>query len=168
MKMDHLSLSQSSKHNKDIFHNKIYIADYLPFDLKPHLQKLSDKLSFTKSYPEIVTNRGIIIVESGEMNMLKYQDATIEKNGIFLLDRSKVSKENVYSQIPYDYFINHIVVNYYGYSSNVQLVVEGIIGDNDDFIPRDFYFLANDSFDSFDFDNKLIAEEIEWFLSVLK
>ncbi len=159
MKIDPSSLSQSSKHNK------IYIADYLPFDLKPHLHKLSDKLSFTKKYSEIVTNYGTIIVESGEMNMLKYHDYPIEKNGIFLLDKSKVSKENVYSQIPYDYFINHIELNYYGHSSNVQLVVEGIIGNDDDFIPRDFYFLANDSFE---FDNKIIAEEIEWFLSVLK
>lgn len=145
-------------------HIKIYIIDYLPKDLLLHLDKLSKKLIFTKKYYEIVTNYGIIHIDCGNMNMLKFHDFPIEKKGNFLLDRSRVTKKKIYSQIPYHHFINENIVNYYENSSNIQLVIEGIIN-NSQFEIKDFYFLANDSFD---FDNKIIAEEIEWFLSVLK
>lgn len=143
---------------------KIYIDEYHPKDIKPHLSKLSNFLKGMKKYYEFVSDNSVLVYEDSQLRSLNYQDGTVLKNGNFILDKSSSKMEKVLSQIPYDHFFNECIVYYYSKSPNLQLVVEEIIRDEKYFV-NDFYFLANESFD---FDNKLIAEELEWFLSLLK
>jgi hypothetical protein len=161
--------NRDNKHTRDsrrVIENKckIYIDKYHPKDIKPHLSKLSSFLKGVKKHYEFVSNNSVLLYEGSQLMSLNYKDGPILKNGNFIVDKSNVVKEKVLSQIPYDHFLNEFVLYYYGKSLNLQLVVEEIIKDGKYFV-HDFYFLANESFD---FDNKLIAEELEWFLSVLK
>uniref|UniRef100_A0A6C0KUG8 Uncharacterized protein n=1 Tax=viral metagenome TaxID=1070528 RepID=A0A6C0KUG8_9ZZZZ len=150
--------------DKQSNYNRVYVDDILPKDIKSQLHKLSDKLRTTKKYIEFTTNCGIINLEDGHLKLLKINDAPIERKNRFIIDKSTITKERILSQIPYDNSVEQVVANYYGNSINVQLVVEGNIKSSG-FVPINFYFLVNDSFD---LDNEIIAEEIEWFLSVLK
>jgi hypothetical protein len=146
---------------------KIYINGFLPSDLKNHLHKLNDVLSNTKKYDEFITDNGIYIVEGNEnLYKLRIQDVPTIKRENFLIDKSIIKKEKIFSQIPYYHVYNKLVTKYYGKSADIQLVVEGLQDLNDkNFEPNNFYFLANEYFN---FENPINAEELEWFLSVLK
>jgi hypothetical protein len=162
-----IDYSQPKQHHKSSqSHNnfKIYIDDYNPKDLKPHLHKLNDIYKNSKTLNEFITDKGIIIMDSDKIYRLKYVDVPVIKKGKLLIDKSRVTREHILSQIPYQHFYSQKIVKYYGNSSELKLVIEGkMVGS--DFEPDDFYFLANEFVD---FDNPIIAEELDWFLSVLK
>ena len=143
---------------------KIYIDGFHPKDLKSHLYKLEKYYRKAKKYSELVSEQGTIIVENNKMQKQKVIDVPITKKGNLLIDKSVVSKEPVLSQIPYHHFCNQIVAKYYGYSAEIMLVIEGKYQEHT-FEPINFYFLANEWVD---LDNSIIAEELDWFLSVLK
>lgn len=162
-KQHHKSFSFSSSFSSQN-HFKIYIDDYSPKDLKPHLHKLNDIYKTSKRLDEFITDTGIFITENDKIYHMQYVDVPIIKRGKLLIDKSKVAKEHILSQIPYNHSYNQKIVKHYGNSSDMQLVVEGKMID-EHFEPDDFYFLANEFFD---FENPIIAEELDWFLSVLK
>jgi hypothetical protein len=160
----HHKSSQNQGQNQNQNNFKIYIDDYNPKDLKPHLHKLNDIYKNSKTLNEFITDRGILIIESDKIYRLKYVDVPVIKKGKLFIDKSRVTRENILSQIPYKHFYNQKIVKYYGNSSELRLVIEGKKVDGD-FEPDDFYFLANEFVD---FDSPIIAEELDWFLSVLK
>jgi len=143
---------------------KIYINGFHPKHLKPHLYKLEQYYRKSKNYTELVSDQGIITVESGKMHKQKAMDFPVIKKDNFLIDKSVISKEQILSQIPYHHYCNQVVAKYYGYSAEIMLVIEGKY-DGPIFEPVNFYFLANQWVD---LDNPIIAEELDWFLSVLK
>jgi len=143
---------------------KIYLKGFHPKDLKPHLYKLEKYYRKAKKYTELVSEQGIIIVEGANMQKQKIVDVPIIIKGDLLIDKSVISKEPLLSQIPYHHFCNQIVAKYYGYSAEIMLVIEGKY-EGHTFEPINFYFLANEWVD---LDNPIIAEELDWFLSVLK
>jgi hypothetical protein len=161
-----ISNHPNPNHNKIQNKYKIYIDGLLPSDLKKHLHKLNDVLNKSKRYDEFITDNGIMISEDNEnLYKLIIHDVPIIKKSQFLIDKSIITKEKILSQIPYHHILNKKTVKYYGNSNDIKLVVEGLQDDNATFQPIDFYFLANEYFD---FENPINAEELEWFLSVLK
>jgi hypothetical protein len=143
---------------------KIYIDGFYPKDLKPHLYKLEQYYRKAKKYTELVSEQGVIILEGGKMYKQKVVDVPVTRKDNLLIDKSVTNKEFILSQIPYDHFCNEIVAKYYGYSAEIMLVIEGKY-EGPSFEPINFYFLANEWVN---LENPLIAEELDWFLSVLK
>jgi len=144
--------------------HKIYIDGFHPKDLKPHLYKLEQYYRKAKKYTELVSDQGIIIMESGKIYKQKVVDVPVIKKDNFLIDKSVINKEQLLSQIPYHHICNQIVAKYYGYSAEIMLVVEGKY-EGPTFEPVNFYFLANEWVN---LENPIIAEELDRFLSVLK
>ena len=159
--------NQSQDYEKKIQKKyKIYIDWLLPYELNKHLHKFNDVLNKTKKYAEFVTDNGIYIVEGNEnLYKLKILDVPMIRKEHFLIDKSIIKKEKMLSQIPYHHVYNKVIVNYYGNSADIQLVIENLENSGKKLEPTNFYFLANEYFN---FENPLNAEELEWFLSVLK
>lgn len=164
---------------------KIYIKDFDTASLRKKLSKLDEYYRNQETTVELVSPEGLFTIENNKLYKMKPVDKEIverEFEGFTLLfDNSYFDKEQIFSQIPYDHINLDIVKFYYGQEllgkkSFLRLIVEGFY-DNDykkkigetikdkyfDFLPTNFYFLANESFD-----NVLVKKELNVFLSMLK
>jgi hypothetical protein len=161
---------------------KIYIDHYNPQNIKQNFNKLQFFLQKTEKYIEFLTDQGSFLLDCNGKNLefkkLKYIDKPISKKNNLLIDKSIFKSEIVLSQIPYYHCYNEIIIKYYGRdnhncnnkcnriknNNSIKLAIEGKIM-NDEFEPNNFYFLVDNLLD---IDNSIIAEELDWFLSVLK
>jgi hypothetical protein len=165
---------------------KIYIKDFDTASLRKKLGKLDEYFRNQETSVELVSPEGLFTIENNKLYKLKPVDKEIverEFEGFTLLfDNSYFEKEFIFSHVPY-YHINLDVVKFYygeenlGKKSFLRLVVEGLHENEDkfkigeesikdkysDFLPTNFYFLANESFD-----NVLVKKELNVFLSMLK
>jgi hypothetical protein len=161
---------------------KIYIKDFDVASLRKKLPKLDEYFRNQEITVELVSPEGLFTIESNKLYKLKPVDKEIVEcnfEGFSLLfDNSYFEKEFVFSHIPYDHINIDVVKFYYGQEnlgkkSFLRLVVEGMYENylssqnlKDkyyNFIPTNFYFLANESFD-----NVLVKKELNVFLSMLK
>jgi hypothetical protein len=161
---------------------KIYIKDFDVASLRKKLGKLDEYFRNQEITVEMVSPEGLFTIENNKLFKLKPVDKEIvecEFDGFTLLfDNSYFEKEFVFSHVPYDHINIDVVKFYYGQEnlgkkSFLRLVVEGFY-DNCmkvdvsrdkyfGFLPTNFYFLANESFD-----NVLVKKELNVFLSMLK
>jgi len=163
---------------------KIYIKDFDTASLRKKLSKLDEYFRNQEITVELVSPEGLFTIENNKLFKLKPVDKEIvehEFEGFTLLfDNSYFEKEFIFSHVPYDHINIDVVKFYYGQEnlgkkSFLRMVVEGLyenetkIGKSDgkdkysDFLPTNFYFLANESFD-----NVLVKKELNVFLSMLK
>ena len=127
-----------------------------------------------EKYIEFLSEQGIFLLNCNRKNIefkkIKYIDKPIFKKGNLLIDKTIFTNEMVLSQIPYYHCYNEIIIKYYerdilnSKCNRIKLAIEGKIIDNI-FEPNNFYFLVDNLLD---IDNPIIAEELDWFLSVLK
>jgi hypothetical protein len=165
--------------------DKIFIKDYEPATIKKKFNKLEEYFRNKETALEIVSPDGLFVIENGKLCKLKTVDKDIVvkefEEHILLFDYSYFERELVLSQIPYDHVNIDVVKLYYGEEIIgkklfLRLVVEGFYetvntpfetqpdGDKyKNFIPTNFYFLTNESFD-----NILVKKELNVFLSILK
>jgi hypothetical protein len=148
---------------------KIYINDFDPKNLKQYLPILEPLLQTTKKYIEFLTDQGIILLDCNEKNTIikiKFIDNPILKKDNLLIDKSILKQDIILSQIPYNHYYNEKIIKYYGKLNfkQIQFIIEGNLIDYT-FEPNDFYFLIDNLLD---INDPLIAEELDWFLSVLK
>ena len=163
---------------------KIYIKDFDIASLRKKLSKFDEYFRKQEITVELVSPEGLFTIENNKLYKLKPVDKEIverEFEGFTLLfDSSYFEKEFIFSHVPYEHINLDVVKFYYGQEnlgkkSFLTLVVEGLyvnenlIGKTDradkysDFLPTNFYFLANESFD-----NVLVKKELNVFLSMLK
>uniref|UniRef100_A0A6C0JXT4 Uncharacterized protein n=1 Tax=viral metagenome TaxID=1070528 RepID=A0A6C0JXT4_9ZZZZ len=164
---------------------KIYIKDFDTASLRKKLGKLDQYFRNQEITVELVSPDGLFTIENNKLYKLKPVDKEIierEFEGFTLLfDNSYFEKEFIFSHVPYDHINLDVVKFYYGEEnlakkSFLRVVVEGLYeNDNTDkfgktkkdkysnFLPTNFYFLANESFD-----NVLVKKELNVFLSMLK
>jgi len=161
---------------------KIYIKDFDVASLRKKLLKLDEYFRNQEITVELVSPEGLFTIESNKLYKLKPVDKEIvecEFEGFTLLfDNSYFEKEFIFSHVPYDHINIDVVKFYYGQEnlgkkSFLRLVVEGMYENYSssqnlkdkycNFIPTNFYFLANESFD-----NVLVKKELNVFLSMLK
>jgi hypothetical protein len=163
---------------------KIYIKDFDIASLRKKLSKLDEYFRKQETSVELVSPEGLFTIENNKLYKLKPVDKEIverEFEGFTLLfDNSYFEKEFIFSHVPYEHINLDVVKFYYGQEnlgkkSFLTLVVEGLyvnenlIGKTDradkyfGFLPTNFYFLANESFD-----NILVKKELNVFLSILK
>lgn len=161
---------------------KIYIKDFDVASLRKKLPKLDEYFRNQEITVELVSPEGLFTIENNKLYKLKPVDKEIvecEFEGFTLLfDNSYFEKEFIFSNIPYDHINIDVVKFYYGQEnlgkkSFLRLVVEGMyekyleLPNSKDkyynFMPTNFYFLANESFD-----NVLVKKELNVFLSMLK
>lgn len=162
---------------------KIYIKDFDVASLRKKLSKLDEYFRNKEITVEMVSPEGLFTIENNKLFKLKPVDKEIVEHEFegftLLLDTSYFEKEFIFSHVPYDHINIDVVKFYYGQEnlgkkSFLRLVVEGIYDNclqNEiiskdkyyNFIPTNFYFLANESFD-----NVLVKKELNVFLSMLK
>ena len=161
---------------------KIYIKDFDIASLRKKLSKFDEYFRKQEITVELVSPEGLFTIENNKLYKLKPVDKEIverEFEGFTLLfDNSYFEKEFVFSHVPYDHINIDVVKFYYGEEtlgkkSFLKFVVEGIydnclqVDTSKDkyfgFLPTNFYFLANESFD-----NVLVKKELNVFLSMLK
>lgn len=163
---------------------KIYIKDFDIASLRKKLSKLDEYFRNQETSVELVSPEGLFTIENNKLYKLKPVDKEIvecEFEGFTLLfDNSYFEKEFIFSHVPYEHINLDVVKFYYGQEnlgkkSFLRLVVEGFYenetknGKTDradkysNFLPTNFYFLANESFD-----NVLVKKELNVFLSMLK
>jgi hypothetical protein len=164
---------------------KIYIKDFEIASLRKKLGKLDQYFRNQEITVELVSPDGLFTIENNKLYKLKPVDKEIierEFEGFTLLfDNSYFEREFTFSHVPYDHINLDVVKFYYGEEllgkkSFLRVVVEGLYeNDNTDkfgetkkdkysnFLPTNFYFLANESFD-----NVLVKKELNVFLSMLK
>jgi hypothetical protein len=164
---------------------KIYIKDFDAASLRKKLSKLDEYFRNQEITVELVSPDGLFTIENNKLYKLKPVDKEIverEFEGFKLLfDNSYFEKEFIFSQVPYDHINLDVVKFYYGQDnldkkSFLRLVVEGLYENENkfklgeirkdkysNFLPTNFYFLANESFD-----NVLVKKELNVFLSMLK
>jgi hypothetical protein len=164
---------------------KIYIKDFDAASLRKKLSKLDKYFRNQEITVELVSPDGLFTIENNKLYKLKPVDKEIverEFEGFKLLfDNSYFEKEFIFSQVPYDHINLDVLKFYYGQDnldkkSFLRLVVEGLYENENkfklgeirkdkysNFLPTNFYFLANESFD-----NVLVKKELNVFLSMLK
>jgi len=164
---------------------KIYIKEFDTESLRKKLSKLDDYFRNQETTVELVSPEGLFTIENNKLYKLKPVDKEIiehEFEGFTLLfDNSYFEKDFIFSHVPYDHINLDVVKFYYGQEnlgkkSFLRLVVEGLYENEDKlkigesrnnkyfgFLPTNFYFLANESFD-----NVLVKKELNVFLSMLK
>jgi len=166
---------------------KIYIKEIEPISLKKQFSKLDEYFRQKEEFVELISSEGMFIIEKNQLYKLKPVDKKVLTQTFegytLLFDNSYFDKEQVLSQIPYEHVNLNTVKFYYGEEIFgkkyfLRLVVEGFYekentsislnnkNNNDkynNFVPTNFYFLANESFD-----NILVKKEFNVFLSMLK
>jgi hypothetical protein len=164
---------------------KIYIKEFDTASLRKKLVKLDEYFRNQETSVELVSPEGLFTIENNKLYKLKPVDKEIVERKFegftLLFDNSYFEKEVIFSQVPYDHINLDVVKFYYGQEnlgkkSFLRLVVEGLYENEDkfkigesrkdkysDFLPTNFYFLANESFD-----NILVKKELNVFLSMLK
>jgi hypothetical protein len=164
---------------------KIYIKDFDTASLRKNLVKLDEYFRNQEIIVELVSPDGLFTIENNKLYKLKPVDKEIierEFEGFTLLfDNSYFEKEFIFSHVPYDHINLDVVKFYYGQENSgkksfLRVVVEGLYENEDkfkivekkkdkyaNFLPTNFYFLANESFD-----NVLVKKELNVFLSMLK
>jgi hypothetical protein len=172
---------------------KIYIKEIEPISLKKHFSKLDEYFRQKEIFVELISSEGMFVIENNQLYKLKPVDKEVLNQSFegytLLFDTSYFEKEHVLSQIPYEHVrFNTVKFHYgeeiFGKKYFLRLVVEGFYekensyissnnnnnnndNNNNDkynnFVPTNFYFLANESFD-----NILVKKEFNVFLSMLK
>lgn len=170
---------------------KIYIKDMNPQILRKRFSLLDEYFTNQETMKEIISPGGVFMIEKDKLYKLNPVDQDITMHPLegnyLLFDTSYYERELVFSQIPYEHIAVDKVKFYYGIGkpemkkskSFVTFVVEGVYQKNHsiinattkttlskdkytNFIPTDFYFLANESFD-----NILVKKELNVFLSIV-
>ena len=174
----HNNNNNNNNNSNTKYNIKIYLDDYPPQNILSKLDLLDKLYKQTKNHIEIISTDGIFHIENNKLYKLINHDKQIIQKNNLILDKSICIKNIHYSQIPFEHISTNITSIYYGHHKNIQFVIEGIYETNIQlkkekynindkyyhFIPTNFYFLANEDFD---FDNILLMEEINVFLSML-
>ena len=166
---------------------KIYLEDYsLEKITKQLMNKLDPYYQSSKIKEYMFSTDGVFILQKGKLFKQIPQDKPIqkinyvagEKNIVLLIDECEITEIDILSQFPYEHITNRITEMHYtitppqnnkkGTPFFIHLVIECIYEtdlnnkEKVNFIPTDFYFLANEKID-----NYLIQKDFNVFLSML-